>query len=66
MKLASTSLQDPPRSTNIGAENSCFLRWKETISALEALCDALYKSTTTTTTQYFNRVDIELPFRQSE
>ena len=38
------------RQFQIGYENSSFLRRKGTISALEALRDALFKSTTTTTT----------------
>jgi len=38
------------RQLQIGSENSFFSLRKGTISALEALRDTLYKSTTTTTT----------------
>jgi len=38
------------RQLQIGSENSTFSQRKETIIALEALRDALYKSTSTATT----------------
>jgi len=40
------------RQLQIGSENSSVCNAVETSSALEALRDALYKSTTTTTTLY--------------
>jgi len=54
MELASTLTPGPCsvyRRLQIGAENSSFCNAVETISALQALRDALYKSTTTTTTR---------------